>query len=52
VFDDTELPDVAIEFLQALRGPGRHDALYVALRNAEFLFENLPVLERVEQAEG
>ena len=48
---DLELADVAAEFLQPLDGPRRQDALQVALRNAELLLEQRPVLGRVEEAE-
>ncbi len=51
MLDHPELADVTIEFFQALDRPGRHDALHVAQRDAVFLFEDLAVFLRVEQAE-
>ncbi len=47
--DHAELGNVAAEFLQALGGPGRHDRVQVARRDAVVLLEDLRVLHRVEQ---
>ncbi|MNG94455.1 hypothetical protein D3C79_534670 [compost metagenome] len=47
-----ELADVAAELLQALGGPGRHDGVQVAPRDAELFLEDGPVFGGVEQAQG
>jgi len=46
-----ELGDVAVVFLQALDGPGRHDGAQTPGRNAVVLFEDRAVFLRREQAE-
>ncbi|KAF4278763.1 hypothetical protein CNMCM8686_000052 [Aspergillus fumigatus] len=46
-----ELRDVAVELLQALDRPRRHDAREIAARNAVFLFERVAEAFRMEQAE-
>ena len=49
--DHPELADVAIELMQALDCPGRHDAVDIAPGDAVILFENRTVLFRTEQSE-
>jgi hypothetical protein len=49
--DDLELADVAAVLLQPLDGPGRKNPVQVAAGDAVFLFEDLAVFGRVEQAE-
>ena len=47
--DHAELADVAAELLQALGGPGRHDRVEVAARDAVILFEDGAIFGGVEQ---
>ena len=49
--DHAELADVAVELVQALDRPGRHDAVHVAPRYAVILLENRAILLGAEQAE-
>ncbi len=49
--DHAELGNIAIELVQALDRPRRHDAVEVAPRNAEVLFQNGAVLGGIEQPE-
>ena len=49
--DHAELADVAVELVQALDRPGRHDAVHVAPRYAVILLENRAILLGAEQPE-
>ncbi len=48
-FDDAELGDVAIEFMQPLDRPGRQHAAQIAAWNTVILFQNFTVLVGGEQ---
>ncbi|MPM73510.1 hypothetical protein SDC9_120490 [bioreactor metagenome] len=47
--DYAEPGDVAVEFMKALYGPGRHDGAEVTAGNAVVVFKDMTVLKGVEQ---